>query len=86
MIERYQQERSKAGVSGRTINLEVGLLRRVLKNAKQWARLADDVEMLPERPKEARVLSPEEKEILIRTGTLKPEVELSDVSMRFIRY
>jgi integrase len=73
MIEKYQQERSKTGVSGRTINLEVGLLRRVLKNAKQWACLADAVEMLPERPKEARVLSPEEKEILIRTGTLKSE-------------
>ena len=46
----------KAGVSGRTVNMEVGLLRRVLKKHKQWARLVDDVQMLPERPAPARVL------------------------------
>ena len=33
--------------------------------------------MLPERPKEARVLSPEEKENLIKTGTLKPGWQVS---------
>ena len=53
-IVRYQVERKAAGVSGRTINLEVGLLRRILKYHKQWARLADDVRILPERPKAAR--------------------------------
>ena len=73
IIEKYQSERTKSGVSGRTVNLEVGLLRRILKRAKQWARLADDVEMLPERPKEGRVLSPEEKATLLQTARLKPE-------------
>ena len=75
MIEKFQQARAKSGVSGRTINLEVGLLRRILKRAKQWGRLAEDVKMLPERPKEARVLSTEEKENLIRTGT--PQAKLA---------
>ncbi len=55
-----------------TVNLEIGLLRRVLRRCKQWYRLADDVEMLPEEPKEARVLTPEEKANLIKTAALKP--------------
>lgn len=39
-IVQYQIERKAAGVSGRTINMEVGLLRRILKKHKQWGRLA----------------------------------------------
>src|SRR5438552_4115148 len=54
----FQKSGSEAGKSGRTINLEVGLLRRILKKNKQWARIADEVRMLPEQPKEARVLTP----------------------------
>jgi len=38
MVVRYQAGRKAGGVSGRTINLEVGLLRRILKDHKQWAR------------------------------------------------
>src|SRR5437867_12161409 len=34
----YQKERKKT-ISGRTINMEVGLLRRVLKKNKQWSRI-----------------------------------------------
>lgn len=77
MIVRYQVERTEAGVSGRTINLEVGLLRRILKENKQWARLADDVKMLPEKPKPARVLSPEEKNRLLETAALKPHWQIA---------
>lgn len=55
------------------MNLEIGLLRRVLRKNKQWARFADDVRMLPEHPKEARVLSPEEKALLLETARSKPE-------------
>jgi len=72
MITAYQTYRLKQGVSGRTINMEVGLLRRILKRSKQWARLADDVVMLPECPKEARVMTAEEKARLLATAELKP--------------
>jgi integrase len=53
--------------------MEVGLMRRVLKRYKQWSRLADGVEMLPEQPKEARILSPARKATLIATSAAKPE-------------
>jgi hypothetical protein len=53
----YQLARKAAGVSGRTINMEVSLLRRILKKHKRWGPLAEDVKMLPERPAPARVMS-----------------------------
>ena len=77
MIVRYQFTRKAEGVSGRTINLEVGLLRRILKRNKQWARLGDDVKMLPEKPKPARVLTPEEKARLLETAALKPDWQIA---------
>ena len=76
-IVEYQIARRKAGVSGRTVNMEVGLLRRVLKKHKQWARLADDVRMLPERPAPARVLSPEEKALLLQTARTRPDWDIA---------
>jgi integrase len=71
-IADYQANRSASGISGRTINLEVGLLRRVLKHFKHWGRLADDVQLLPETPKEARVLTPEEKQYLQEVAASNP--------------
>src|SRR5207244_1696599 len=72
MISDYQIKRTGERISGRTANLEVGLLRRILKRGKQWARLADDVEMLPQKSKPPRILSPEEKAKLIETAESKP--------------
>jgi integrase len=72
----YQKER-RATVSGRTVNLEVGLLRRVLKKNKQWARIADDVRMLPEQAKEARVLTQEEKQRLLEIARTKDEWQVA---------
>lgn len=66
----YQKARI-ADVSGRTVNLEIGLLRRILKKNRAWAWIADDVRMLPERPKEARVLTQDEKEKLIEMARTK---------------
>ena len=76
-IASYQRERIKSGVCGRTVNIEVGLLRRVLKSAKQWNRLTDDVKMLPERPKEARVLTQEEKAVLLDTARQNPAWQIA---------
>jgi integrase len=73
LVVDYQKARKETGVSGRTINLEVGLLRRILKKNKQWARIAEDVFMLPERPKEARILAPDEKKALLEMAAVKDE-------------
>lgn len=63
MIMKFQVDRRADGISNRTINMEVGLLRRVLKRYRQWSRLADEVRMLPEQAKEARILSPDEEKL-----------------------
>jgi integrase len=76
-IVEYQVERKRVGISGRTINMEVGLLRRILKKHKQWWRLADDVRMLPERPKRATVLNPEEKVRLLKLAATKPDWQIA---------
>src|SRR5206468_2919811 len=72
-IAQYQARRIERGLAGRTVNMEVGLLRRILKKNKQWARLSEDVEMLPQPSKEPRILSPEEKSILLATASSKPQ-------------
>ncbi|OFV95116.1 MAG: hypothetical protein A3F68_10620 [Acidobacteria bacterium RIFCSPLOWO2_12_FULL_54_10] len=71
MVVRYQAGRKAGGVSGRTINLEVGLLRRILKDHQQWARLTGRVGMLNEAPKPARVLTPEEKAKLLEVAAIR---------------
>lgn len=73
-IAGYQGVRLAAAVSGRTVNMEVGVLRRMLKRAKVWNALAEDVKMLPERQGAvAKVLSPELKRKLFETAASRPE-------------
>ena len=59
-ISRYQRARLKAGASNRTVNIEVSLLRLVLRKAKLWSNFADDVSMLKERADVGRELSDDE--------------------------
>src|SRR5262245_61435161 len=76
-IVAYQLARKAAGVGGRTINMEVGLFRRILKKHKQWGRLVDDVKMLPERPAAARVMTAEEKARLLQTAASRPDWDIA---------
>jgi integrase len=64
----YQQLRREQ-VSGRTVNMELGLLRRILKRARLWsADFQEEIRNLPEHSSIARVLTPEEKEHLFRVA------------------
>lgn len=58
------------------MNLEVTLIRQVLKKAKRWSVIADDVSNLPENHNViGRVLTREQKLLLFRTAASKPEWE-----------
>ncbi len=59
-VSRYQRSRLKEKASNRTVNIEVNLLRLVLRKAKLWANIADDVTMLKERADIGRELSDDE--------------------------
>jgi integrase len=48
MIEGYQAKRKLASKSNRTINMDVGALRQVLKRYRIWKRLESDVKFLTE--------------------------------------
>ena len=53
------------GVSNRTVNMEITVLRQMLRRAKIWSVVAEDVRMLPERQASvARVLNRKQKELL----------------------
>jgi integrase len=73
-IAAYQTARLAAGVSGRTVNMETGVLRRMLKRAKVWNAIAEDVKALPERQEAVgRALPAELKRKLFETAASKPE-------------
>jgi site-specific recombinase XerD len=65
-IRAYITERKKSGVANKTINLELGVLRGVLKRAKRWHFLSDEIKPLPARHQIGRALSPEENSLCKR--------------------
>ena len=70
----YQKARLDAGVSGRTVNMETGVLRRMLKRAKVWNAISEDVKALPEqRGAVAKVLPADLKRKLFETAASRPE-------------
>jgi integrase len=70
----YQTARLSAGVSGRTVNMETGVLRRMLKRAKVWNAISEDVKALPERQEEVgKALPADLKRKLFETAASRPE-------------
>ena len=53
----YQTRRKHEGVSNRTVNLEVGVLRSILRRYRMWEGIAADVDFLKESPSPGRALS-----------------------------
>ena len=73
-VAAYQTARLEAGLSGRTVNMETGVLRRMLKRAKVWNTISEDVKALPERQEEvAKVLPADLKRKLFEAAASKPE-------------
>ena len=82
-ISDYQEKRRNEKAAPKTTNLEVGVIRGVLRHHKLWGRLADDVRMLPTRDDVGRALAPEEEALLLvecaksRSRVLHPFVVLA---------
>jgi integrase len=55
--------------------MEMGVMRRILKRAKLWHTLSDDIKPLKEPGTIGRALAPKEKSRLVETASLKPEWE-----------
>jgi integrase len=67
-IAAYQTKRLNAEMSPRTVNIEVGALRAVLKAHRLWGSISDAVEMLHERRDVGRALSYEDEKKLIEAA------------------
>jgi hypothetical protein len=82
-IAKYQAQRKADNASSRTINMEVGTLRAILRKQRLWANLQPDVKMLRARSDIGRALSRDEETRLLkackasRSRSLYPAVLLS---------
>jgi integrase len=82
-IARYQQKRLDEDASPKTINLEIGTLRAILKRSGNWARVQPEVNMLPTRDDIGRAITTEEETALLqacgksRSRSLTPFVTLA---------
>lgn len=82
-VARYQAARKKEGAGPRTINMEVGTLRAILRKARLWANIQPDVRMLRTREDIGRSLSADEQHRLLvacrksRSRSLYPAFLLS---------
>ena len=74
-ITDYRAWRADQGVGAATLNAELGILRRILKRARLWARVADDIRPLKEPSIIGRALTEEDKQRLLKTAVMKPEWE-----------
>lgn len=71
-IATYQKARRER-VAGRTVNMEIGVLRQLMKRGKVWSVVAEDVQMERESGAQiARVLTEDQKRLLFATATMKP--------------
>lgn len=82
-IARYQHARIDSEASPKTVNLEIGTLRAILKRSGHWARLQPNVNMLAAQDDIGRAISPEEETALLqacsqsRSRSLVPFVTLA---------
>jgi integrase len=80
-VRAYIAERKKSGVANKTVNLEMGVIRSVLKRAKRWHLLSDEIKPLPVRNQVGRALSPEEKLTLQQTAASNSDWENARLAM-----
>jgi integrase len=69
----YVAQRKANGAGNRTVNIEVGVLRRVLKQFKLWHLAGEDYKPLPERKDVGRALSAEQELKLFSVASTRRE-------------
>ena len=74
-VIQYRTWRAEQGVGPATLNAELGILRRIMKRARLWARIGDEIRPLREPSSIGRALTEEEKQRLLKTAIMRPEWE-----------
>jgi integrase len=65
-IARYQKKRLEEGASPKTVNLEIGTVRAILKRSGHWAKIQPEVTMLPAGEEVGRSITAAEEAALLR--------------------
>jgi integrase len=72
-VAAFQRHRREQ-VAGRTVNMEVGVLRQMMKRGKRWNVVGEDVILDRENTRSiAQVLTPEQKRTLFETAAANPD-------------
>jgi integrase len=89
-VAKYQQARLDEGAAPKTINLEIGTVRAILRRNRLWANIQPDVRMLPVRDDVGQAISHEQEARLLeecnksRSRSLYPAVTLAlSTAMRY---
>ena len=77
----YRESRAKTGVGPACLNMEMGTIRRILKRAKRWHVVAEDIRPLKERRQVGRALAHEEKLRLLKLAETRPEWQVARLAL-----
>jgi integrase len=69
----YITARKSEGIGNRTVNMEIGVLRKILKRWKLWGALSEHYKALPEPKDIGRALTPSEESRLFAVASSRPE-------------
>ncbi len=81
MVRSYMADRTAANVANKTINLELGVLRGVVKRAKLWHLFMDEIKPLPVHTQIGRAMTLDEKLRLAKTAAMKQEWQNARLAM-----
>jgi integrase len=77
LVRDYIKHRKQQGMANKTVNLELELIRGVLKRAKCWSRIADEIKPLRVEENVGRALEPDEKLRLLKVAASRPEWQVA---------
>ena len=80
-VLRFRECRSEGGVGPAIINMEVGVIRRMLKRAKRWHLVGADIRPLKEPRSIGRALAYDEKLRLLRAAGQNEEWQRAEAAM-----
>jgi integrase len=77
----FRERRSEQNVGPATINMEMGVIRRILKRAKRWHLVGGDLKPLKERRSVGRAMTLDEKLRLLRLAAQNPDWQNTRLAM-----
>jgi hypothetical protein len=80
-IFKFREWRMSSGVGPAAINMEIGVIRRILKRAKRWHLLSADIHPLKEPRSVGRALTYEEKVKLLHVAGQNEEWQRAEAAM-----